>query len=118
MERVEVDNIVRAEEDTGETVELDHIVRTEEDTGERVQVDNIVQAEENTGHRKPQQKSEADHEHPSAGIDEDGGVDRIEEEEYPSVPRRTVIVVGVALALFCVGHQDSLDDDATLTRIL
>lgn len=29
-------------------------------------------------------------------------------DEYPSVVRRTIIVIGVALALFCVRHQFSV----------
>ncbi|KAL8788425.1 MAG: hypothetical protein Q9195_007304 [Heterodermia aff. obscurata] len=70
---------------------------------ERIELDNIVQANENIGHNEPQPKSEADQEHSSAGIHDDPVVDSLNEDEYPSVFRRTVIVVGVALALFCVG---------------
>ena len=85
---------------------------------ERVELDNIVvSAEDDTGQREPQPKSETDHEHSLTGINDDLGVNSLDAEEYPPIFRRAVIVVGVALALFCVRHQDSLDDHATLTSI-
>ena len=70
---------------------------------EGFELDNIVlQAEEDIGHEEPQPKSVADHEHPLTGINDDPGVTSLNAEDYPSVFRRSVIVVGVALALFCV----------------
>ena len=59
-----------------------------------------------TGHSN-QRRSKTDHEAPldaNAAIHEGHPIDDVA-EEYPSVIRRTVIVIGVALALFCVSYQ-------------
>lgn len=70
-----------------------------------VELDATVKAEGamDTGHNSHQEKPKADIEHPLALNNEQ--VVNEDADEYPSVIRRTVIVIGVALALFCVCHQ-------------
>lgn len=61
-----------------------------------------------TGHSN-QGTSKTEHETPLGANDAKHEGQPINDvaDEYPSVIRRTVIVFGVALALFCVSHQSN-----------
>ena len=74
---------------------------------EAAQLEAIAEPELISGHdHKPHHlKSETDREAPTSGNDttnEDHNAADDVADEYPSVIRRTIIVIGVALALFCV----------------
>ncbi len=61
-----------------------------------------------TGHSN-QRTPKTEHETPlgaNAAKDEGQPINDVA-DEYPSVFRRTIIVIGVALALFCVSHQSN-----------
>lgn len=61
--------------------------------------------------KTPHHKSDTDREAPLSGNDatDDHHIAADDVADmYPSVIRRTIIVIGVALALFCVRHQFSL----------
>ncbi|KAL8933075.1 MAG: hypothetical protein Q9216_006533 [Gyalolechia sp. 2 TL-2023] len=70
-------------------------------------LDDTVKVEDEIemGHDNHQAKTKVDLEDPTALINVANDQQLVEDgaDEYPSVTRRTIIVVGVALALFCVG---------------
>ena len=76
---------------------------------ENVELDDIAKPEAtvNTSHRNHQKKSDTVYEAPlgtNNATHEEHLINDVA-DEYPSVIRRTVIVTGVALALFCVSYQ-------------
>ena len=77
-------------------------------TTEIVKLDDVDKSGNtvDTGHSH-QRRSKTEHEAPlgaNTAIHEEYPVNDVA-EEYPSVIRRTVIVIGVALALFCVSYR-------------
>ena len=74
---------------------------------ENVELDDFAEFERTVNITCHKSKSDTDYEAPLGASDaarEEHLVNDVA-DEYPSVIRRTVIVTGVALALFCVSHQ-------------